>query len=437
MNGPQRFIGMHRHVPTAALAAILSLAWLAGPVEAQLASPDAAALGMGDTRTAQAGGFTAISTNPAALAMPGGPATSGTLLTLQGEAGLGPIGLGDLADFEGRSVPDEVRQRWLDRIVRSGEEEGSAAGQVTFFAAQVGRFGVQLSTTAEVLASLSPGAAELVLFGNAGRTGQPEDIDVAGSDLDLGLISTFAVSYGHPVMRTPDRDVAVGATLKYTMAHAMMTATALGGGATASPLELDVAFPIVQSDSSVGFGSGNRSSGVGMDLGVGWREGPWVMGLAVQNVFHTFSWDDSDLLLRPGEIRVVEGEWETDFDLRPFDDVAAALRGRVDDQEYSPAVAAGVAHQLRPDLRLTGELRHRFGSERRAEPATHAGLGAEYRPVTWLPLRAGGGVLSGGYLLSAGVGVHLLPFRVDAAVARRSGELGSANLLMVSASLWN
>src|SRR5690606_37243579 len=127
-------------------------------------------------------------------------------------------------------------------------------------------------------------------------------------------------------------------------------------------------------------------SGVGMDLGVGWREGPWVMGLAVQNVFHTFSWDDSDLLLRPGEIRVVEGEWETDFDLRPFDDVAAALRGRVDDQEYSPAVAAGVAQQLRADLRLTGELRHRFGSERRAEPATHAGLGAEYRQVTWLQL---------------------------------------------------
>lgn len=420
-----------------AAAVLVMVAVGVNQAEAQLPSPDAAALGMGDTPTAQAAGFHAISSNPAFLGMPGGPATSGTLLTVQGEAGLGPIGLGDLADYGGETIPREVRESWLERTVQAGAEEGSAAGQLTYFAAQIGRFGVQLSSIAEVLASLSPGAAELVLFGNAGRTGQPGDIELTGSDLDLVLSSTAALSYGHPILRSSERDVSVGATLKYTVGHGMMTATALDGGATAEPLEIDVTFPIVQSDSSLGVGSGNRGSGVGLDLGVGWREGSTTLGLSVQNVFHTFAWNEEDLLVRPGEIRVVEGAWETDFDLRSYEGATEEVRRRVRDQQYAPVVAAGVAHRLRADLLVTGELRHRFGSERRAEPATHAGIGAEYRPLEWLPVRAGGGVVSGGYLISAGAGVRLLPFRLDAAIARRSSELGAGNLVMVSVSLWN
>lgn len=428
-------LGM-RFVACAVMVCLMVAAW-ANPLKAQLPSPDAAALGMGDTPTAQARGFNAISVNPALLGMPDGPATSGTVLTVQGEAGLGPVSLSDLADYGGKTVPHEVRERWLQRTVQAGGEEGSAAGELTFFAAQVGRFGVQLSSSAEILASLSPGAVELVLFGNAGRTGEPEDIQLTGSELDLALSSTLAFSYGHPVLQRPGRDVSVGATVKYTVGHAMMTATALQGGATADPLQIDVTFPIVQSDSTLGVGGGNRGSGVGLDLGVGWREGATTIGLTVQNVFHTFSWNEDEFFVRPGTIRVVEGEWETDFDLQPYEEATEAVRGRVGDQQFSPALAVAVAHQMRPDLLLTGELRHRFGSERRAEPATHAGIGAEYRPLEWLPLRAGGGVVSGGYLISAGAGVKLLPFRLDAAIARRCSDLGAGNLLMISASLWN
>ena len=71
---------------------------------------------MGENHTAIARGADAVSLNPAGLAMPDGPMASASFLALRAVGGLGPIGLGDLARFDGREVPDEVRLRWLERI---------------------------------------------------------------------------------------------------------------------------------------------------------------------------------------------------------------------------------------------------------------------------------------------------------------------------------
>lgn len=409
----------------------------ASPLGAQLPNPSAEVLGMGGNQTALARGFSALSLNPAGLAMPGGPRASATFAAIRGVAGLGPIGLGDLAEVDGEPVVDDVREGWLERITRAGGERGWAGADLTYLSTQVGRFAFQLSTTGDVVADLGPGAAELALFGNAGRTGEPADIELRGSSFDMVMATTMAVGYGHPVVRTPERSIAVGATLKYSVGHVLVTAMDVGGAATAQPVAIAVRFPIVQSESSLGIGGDNRGSGLGLDVGLSWREGRFVTGLAIRNLFNTFAWDEDDLLFRPGTISATEEEIQADFDLRPYREAPHGVRERVGELDYPLVVAVGVGYLPRPDLRLSADVRQQVGDARTPESATHLGGAAEYRPVPWLPLRAAVAVISGGYLFSSGVGLDLAPVRIDVGAARRRTGLGMASQAMLTFSVFS
>src|SRR5690606_4926153 len=108
----------------------------------------------------------------------------------------------------------------------------------------------------------------------------------------------------------------------------------------------------------------------------------------------------------PGRAILADDTRETDFDLRPFSAAPGAMRDRVRDLRYPLVLAAGFGYQARPELMLNADVRQRLRGSSPFEPATHAGVGAEYRPVAWLPLRAGTAILSGGYLLSTGIGIQ-------------------------------
>ncbi|HEX6927163.1 MAG TPA: conjugal transfer protein TraF [Longimicrobiaceae bacterium] len=414
---------------------VLALAFAASPLSAQLPNPAAGVLGMGGNQTAGVRGFSALSINPAGLGMPDGPSVSGSVATVRGSAGLGPIGLGDLADYDDSEVPHEVRERWLERIDRANGERGWAGGELTYLSVQMGGLAFQLSTTADIVADLGPGAAELLLFGNAGRTGEPAEIELTGSSLDVVAASTAALGYGRALVETEERAVAVGATLKYTVGHAMMTAMDLGGAASADPVQVAVEFPVVQSDENLGLGDGDRGSGVGLDAGVAWREGRFQAGLSVQNLFNTFSWDEDKLLFRPGTISLTSEERRTDFRARAYAEAPERVRARVRELGYSPVVAAGVGYEVGPQLYVSADVRQQVGDDRSPSPNTHVGAGAEYRPLPWLPVRGGAAAISDGYLFSGGLGLDLTLLQLDAAFARRRTHLGMASQVMVSLSL--
>ena len=158
---------------------------LAAPAAAQLPSASAPALGMGDNYTAIARGYNAIAWNPAMLGLPGGPNSSFTIFSVRGIAGLDPVSAADLKSFEGTSVPASVRQEWLSRITAEGSESGSAGTEITLMAASALRFGLQISTQLHGTADMGPGGAQLLLFGNAGRTGEAESLTLDGSSFDV------------------------------------------------------------------------------------------------------------------------------------------------------------------------------------------------------------------------------------------------------------
>ena len=272
----------------AAAAMILSLAIGAASfprvASGQLPSASSAPLATANNYTALARGFTAISLNPAGLGMPGNPGFSFALLPVEAREGLNAFSLGELAGFGGITLPDSIRERWLQSAVDEGGLKARAAAAATPFAFSAGRFGLQVSTVGVASVTTDPDVFELALFGNAGRTGTPRNMMLDSTRVDAWWASTAALAFGFPLPGIKGGDFAVGATLKYTVGHVTLTGRDDGSIVQTNPIRLDVTLPSIAPD-SLTVDAGN---GMGLDLALAWQDSTWAVSAVVQNVFNTF-----------------------------------------------------------------------------------------------------------------------------------------------------
>jgi hypothetical protein len=415
--------------------ATMLVALAASGAAAQIPSASASALGMGDNYTALARGFNATAWNPAGLGMKNNPAVSFGLMSIRALGGLDPVSLADLKAQEGSNVSATIRSEWLDQITAEGSEQGSGGTDITFLAASVGRVGVQLSTSARAVANMGPGAAELLLFGNAGRTGSATDVTFAGSSFDVAITSTVAMAYAQPLIRTTERSLALGATMKYTFGHLMFTGEDNGGAVRSSPLEVELQFPMVVSDTVLVFDKLDNGSGVGLDLGLAYQGGPWSAGLTAKNVFNTFRWDEASLFYRPGEATFNMNESESNFSPEPFSAAPQSLQDRVERMVGKSEIAGGVAYQANRRVLLSADFHQRFEEATLNETKTHIGAGAELRPLRWLPVRLGGALLNdGGRQGTIGLGLEFGAANFTASAAQRDTDLGMDQMLMFTFS---
>lgn len=403
-------------------AALAAIFLAAAPAVAQLPSASTAALGMGENYTARARGYDATAWNPANLGLKGNPMASGAFFPARGSVGLAPVTPGDLVDFAGADVPTGVRQGWLDRIRAEGREEGSAGAELTIVAAQVRSIGFQLSTSARALADVSADAAELILFGNAGSTGAPRDFTLQDSRIDGAWTSTAALAYGRGFPAGKKGRVAFGVTAKYTLGHFLAYGKDNGSRFDADPLQASVDFPVVTTDTASRF---NNGAGFGLDLGAAWQNPRWTAGLALRNLASSFQWKEDRLRYRSAHA-FFAADSSTSAELddeRPFSEAPSSLRQEVQDLGYKPVLSAGVAFRPMPRLVVDADLQQRLGDGGiDIAPKTHAGVGAEYRPVAWLPLRAGAAYVTGGAEIAGGVGLELGSYAIGASLARRAGS---------------
>jgi len=375
---------------------------------AQLPSASPAALGMGDNYTALARGFGAVAWNPANLGLPGNPRFSLALLGLRGSSDLGPISTSDVARYQGVALPDDVRDAWMRRIEDQGGEQGQLGGGVTYVGASLGRFAFQLSSAVTGDANLAPDAMELILYGNAGRTGTPRAMNLAGAHVSGALTTTAAISYGRPLELGIGR-LSIGATAKYITGNALVHGEDGGSYLTANASEINVRFPMILSDTGAG-SSANHGRGFGIDIGGAWQSGPLTAGLALQNIVNTFKWDASSFLYKP-----IDGFYGADTSYShsgtalPIDSAPPAMRDWLGAQRYKPALAAGVAFQATRALIVTADLRHELGDGMRLAERTHAGIGAELRAIPFIPLRVGVSTAADGWALAGGTGLEIGP----------------------------
>jgi len=369
--------------------------------------------------------------NPGALALPSAPAWSLVLASGHLGAGLDPVDLRDLKREGGRRLPDATRDEWLRRIREAGREAGSGGVVVTPLAVSRGPLALQLSVLGMGDMLLNGDAAELLLFGNAGRTGQPGEFQLEGSFIDGAVFTTLALGGAIPLSLPPalngGGEVALGAALTWTQGNLLLLGRDGGSGFSGDPVRIDLRFPVVQTDPEGG--RLRNGGGVGVDLGLAWERGPWSGGIVAQNVVNSFRWDPERLRFRPGEALLDPGDASSDFDTRPYGEAPAFLREEVEASRFRPRGSMGVAYRHSTTFTASGEIQARSGRGIGDVPRRSASGGVEVRPFPRLPLRGGVSWTPGGTRLGGGAGVVLGDIEVGASLLLQRGSDGSATHL--------
>jgi hypothetical protein len=410
---------------------LLPVALLAGglvpPHAAQAQSLDPAgarALGLAGTGTAGPAGAEAVALNPASLALPGAHRFSVTLFPTSVGWSMEPVGLSDLADFSGSEIPRATREEWMDRVGARGSMNGAIHGAVTGLALQVGSFGFQATSTAHGKAGLNEDAVELLLFGNAGRTGSTRDMELEGSFLDAVGTSTMGVSFALPLSRFLGEapvwggELALGVLGTWTAGHVLALGRDLGSRITADPLAVEVLFPVVHTD-SVDFKAG---SGFGLTLAAAWSDGPWSLAAVIHDAVNTFAWDEDLLVYRPGEALLDGDENSSEFESLPFAEAPEELRALVRSRTPSTRVTLAGAWRATGDLQLFADASRALGTDMSGLSRTRLGVGAEFTRVRWLPLRAGVQKVSGGMRIAGGLGLEFGMVEIGTGVLHRAGS---------------
>lgn len=417
-------------------AIAIVLAAVPAAAVSQLPSASVAAFGMAGNFTAVAKGYEAVAWNAANLGMPGRPGFSLGLAIAGGNAGLDPVDVGALNEFSGLTVDYDTRLAWLDKARLAGGERARLDGGVTWLGLSVGPIGLHVGSTAYADINLSPDAFEAFLFGNAGLSGgQPRPLDMTGTRVRGGAFTTGALSVALPVplkltagMLKNER-AAIGVTGKYVLGNGLVLSQDYG---STLDDEVRLRFPVIAPNSDY---DGIAGVGHAADVSFAWMGGPWRIGVQAENVLNTFRWDTTTLAYFPGTgtFTIPAGDQETDFDELPYASAPQEIREIVASQAFKPALAIGVAMRLTGALTVTADMKTQTGGDEAIVigPRSHFGVGAEFRVLPFVPLRAGVASVTDGWQAAVGAGVRLLGYELGAATSVRRRGVATESGLMI------
>lgn len=404
---------LRAHVALLAIAALPSLALGQG-------NASAAAAGMGGNYTAVARNFNAVAWNPANLGMSGNSIFS-IALAPQFALGTGPLTFADLNEYGGVVVPSTVREAWLQKIIDAGGQKLGGDIALTPLALSIGNFALSATSTVRADGAIPSAVAELLLFGNAGRTGTAQDYVATDLALDANATSTIAAAFGMKLGVVPVGDFAIGVTAKYMVGHALASMRDNGSTITSNPLSVNLDAPMVLTDTASSAFMDN-GSGVGLDIGASWRVGNLQASAVVKNIVNTFEWKTDQLYYMP-VLATFDQAGSSSFSdsLLPLSSAPAALRAQLEDRVKAatpqPTLVLGGAYTGFRRLTIAADLRTRFGDGLDLGPQTEVGVGAELRLIPFIPLRAGVTALTGGMRFSGGIGLEFGIVNLQAAAS--------------------
>jgi len=401
----------------AALAACVTLTAAAG---AQQPSASTAAFGMGGNYTAAARNYDAVAWNPANLALPGTSVASFNLLSVGGATGLDPVDLRMIGQYNGQTIPAETKESWL-QLIGAGRERGRADLGASLVALSIKNVAFQVGTSGFVDANLNGDAAELLLFGNAGRTGSVRNFALDSSTASGAAFTTGAASIAVPLPFTltssPDETFSLGITGKYVMGNAMMRAA--DGGSTVTPSGAAVSYAAIEGD-----GGANLGNGLGVDLGLAWHSGRTTLGLTVQNIYNSFAWDTTKLKTRLGVANLDSASLSSSSVDAPFSSAPASLAAAVAGEKFKPTIGAGLAFDVAESILFTADARVQTGDGIQIGPTSRVGAGLELNRQGAFPIRLGAAKITDGWQAAAGLGIRLGDNHVGISAMQRN--VGSA-----------
>lgn len=391
-------------------------------VSAQLPNASPAATGLSGAFTARARGYDAIAWNPANLALRDNPGFSLGMLALNASSGLDPISFSDVAPFSGKVLPKTQREAWLQTVALKGGENGRVDGGLTAFAISAGPVAFEVAGSVAGSTRLNADAFQALMFGNAGRTGSPQDLDLKGSSVRAGAFTTAAASYGLSLGH-----FALGVTGKYVIGNAV--AIGQDAGTTAAMDGVQVNFPWVysrwDSDKIVG-------AGVGVDAGIAWAVGKFAFGATVQNVMNTFAWDEAKLFSSTATALFDGTNGDAGIVESPYANAPAELRARVQQDKFNPTVGVGIAYGVGSPLVLSFDGRQQMGDGILIGPKTQVSGGMDARVLGAMHLRGGASYVTDGWGASTGFGFDFGGYELGVGAGLRSVNGGKEPIVTLN-----
>ena len=411
----------------------------ASTVGAQLPSSSTAAFGMGGNFTAIARGYEAVRWNPANLGMPGRPFISFGTAILSGNIGLEPVDISTIHGYkENPDVDSATKAHWVDMARLSGGQRIRLDGGVTLLGLTVGPIGLQAGSTTFMKMNLSPDAWEAMLFGNAGNNGgQPKALDLTGTSIRGAAFTTGAASLALPIPISLTQGIirneraAIGVTAKYVVGHGVLFADDAGSVFGANSVTVN--FPVLSPSETAFDDDPILGKGIAADVGLSWSGAGWRVGLLAENVINNFAWDTTRFSFTPGTGGFDADTSTVDSDERPFSQAPATLKDLLINNKFSPGLSIGVAFSPIKSLTLTADMRKYTGDENAIiiGSKSHVGIGAEFRPLGFIPLRAGVASLDDGWQAGAGFGLRLLGYELGLATSlRRRGTATESGMMI-------
>jgi hypothetical protein len=225
----------------------------------------------------------------------------------------------------------------------------------------------------------------------------------------------------------PLPNFAIGATAKYTVGHALVVG--MENGSSFGTDDINYNFAFVKPDSA-SLETGNVGSGVGVDLGAAWTIPGFRFGVSLQNVVNTFKWDTTmfENNLSTGSFSVAgsgnSGNTDTTI-TAPYNTAPVALREKVAGLKFKPVIAGGLVFDWLPMVTVSADIRQQVGDGIEVGPQSLIAAGAELKLIPFIPLRGGVQMMTGGFGVSGGLGLHVLGFEAGLAGYVRKRDGGS------------
>jgi hypothetical protein len=124
---------------------------------------------------------------------------------------------------------------------------------------------------------------------------------------------------------------------------------------------------------------------------------------------------------------------DINFDQHSYSGAPQALKDIVANQAFKPAVRIGAAMQVSRALTLTADMKTTVANKDAilVGPKSHVGVGAEWRVLPFIPLRAGVASISDGWQAGAGVGLRFLGYELGLSTSIRQRGVARQSGLMV------
>lgn len=391
----------HRYISRlSVLCLVLGLLLLAAAAQA---APSARGMAMGEAFTGLASGIEAARYNPANLGFDANRRTEIELLGMGLNLNNNAFTLGDYNNYTGAFLTDRDKIDILNKIPDRGLLL-TADVQASAVSLSTGSFAFSAYGVGQANVALNKDLIDLVLNGNTFG----DSILVTGSYSDAVAYVATGLSYGHALYTSGSRQFAVGVTVKYIRGLAVEQIVELEGLAATFATGLEGEGRMIARTATGG-------SGFGIDIGAALRlNDDYTAGIRVKNFLSSLSWST-----QPEEHSYIFS----------FDTVTVA---NMDDDfvvSESETRSIGSFSTNLPSVTTIGfantsgkliwavDWQQGFRQAAGASTKPRFAIGAEWRQLPFLPLRAGYAV--GGErpaTFSFGSGFAAGPFYMDAAV---------------------